>query len=553
MLKLAIVFMMQKKKNHFTVVVLMLFFASLIVLADALTLVWPQAGIAGTGLWLILLAAVIILSLVQLARIVKMSWQTKSPATLLVIASLIGLVVSWSGNFKSLSGEATQEVACAIDRVLSMSDMGLHQTCLFGYPVRQYLPQVFTSIWFGRSLPSLAVGGGAYLLIGIIWFGSSLWQALGINPKGDLLTAIALASLLHFYYFNEFLFYFEQGIFPISFALLLTALGIQILVLKKYTLIGLATLAGFMAIHSYTPSLALLPLMLTGITYMFVKVPPSRLLLIWAGLLLIASFGLSLLYRNDLHIGSQTTRSYNQRLLDIKESVEHLIFANKGRPFASPFMTGLAVLFIALAMGGVFGRYTFVIGLWAGMVLFISLIAKGYNYYQADFRVQRSLLVVPALLAAAILKIKFIYARFPIRFLILVFVVFFSYGLAYSHVQINSRPIHAHTEMIRQLTFFQHAEVQPLVVTESAAQSDNLVSLHDTAQYFLPSITIRNMSANEIEYDNCARVSQSTNLLLIRASDKKCLRSLSNGQAFKISSPHLLESYVVWKPQANKP
>lgn len=518
------------------------------MLADALTLVWPQFGIIGIALWLILLAAMIVLSLIQLARIAKMSWQTKSPATLLVIASLMGLVIFWSGNFKSLSGETTQEVTCALEHVLTMPDMGLHHTCLFGYPVRQYLPQVFSSLWFGRSLPSLAVGGGIYLLMGVVWLGSSLWQALGINRKGDLITAIALASLLHFHYFNEFLFYFEQGIFPISFALILTAFGIQILVLKKHAFIGLATLEGFMAIHSYTPSLALLPLMLAGITYIFAKDPSSRLLLFWAGLLLVASFGLSLLYRNDLQIGSQTTRSYNQRLLDIKESVEHLIFANKGRPFASPFMTGMALLFIALAMGGIFGRYTFSIGLWAGMVLFISLIAKGYNFYQADFRVQRSLLVVPVLLTAALLKMRLVYARFPVRFLILIFVVFFSYGLAYSYNQINSRPIHAHTEMIRQLTFFQHAEVQPLVVTESAAQSDNLVSLHDTAQYFLPSITVRNVNVDEIEYDNCARVSDSTNLLLILASDKKCLRTLSNGKAFKITSPHLLESYVVWKP-----
>ena len=246
-----------------TIHLLVIFLVTALLLIDAITLLMPTFGVMGMVLHGVMIIVLCLFALFRLFSLVRFSFQRKSFFILFVLIIWIGLIGFWAQDSRSLSGETTQETACAISHLTQSPDKGLHHTCLFGYPARQYLPQATASLLFDRSLVVVNLAGSMYFIIGLFIFASSCVDFLGKTRRADLFTAIAIALLFHFKFLNHFLFHFEQSIFPLSFGLMVAGLGLPLLHHKNTALNwGLLGVVVLLLVHSYTPSLVLLGLVI---------------------------------------------------------------------------------------------------------------------------------------------------------------------------------------------------------------------------------------------------------------------------------------------------
>jgi hypothetical protein len=464
---------------------------------------------------------------VAAGKLLRASIAHKAPFTLLTLALMCSSIAFWSGDARSLSGETTQETACLLNHMANSPDKGAQQICLFGYPARQYLPQALSTLINGRKVTSLAWGGSFYTILGLIVFAYALFLTLGKNLRADLLTAISLTLFSHVYYFNHFLFHFEQSIFPLSFALIIAGLFMLYTRQKRISVIPLLTLASIAAIHSYTPSLSLVGLVIVISAYMLKANKPHRLILSWHLITIILALSLSFLYRQDLSFGATAERNISQRLSDLAAMHEYLLLGAWDKAFVSPLVHGAAVILFISMLLGMLGKKALAIAWWAYAVMCVSVLSKGYSFYAVDFRLHRSLVVLPPLLSVALLSSKKMLAKIPLVYLLLVFLVSFATGTSYHYRQIERRPANPHLALIRQLQLLEPLGASELVVTQAAAQTNNLISLHDTAQYFLPNLNVRNSINTEQIEDICSGVKNNLAWLLLDELSPNCMSQLT--------------------------
>jgi hypothetical protein len=538
---------MLRPKILTTTSLFVIFLVTALLLIDALTLLIPALGMVGMVMHGTAIILLCLFALFRLWALVRSSFQRKSFFTLFVLIIWIGLIGFWAHDSRSLSGETTQETACAITHLTKSPDAGLHQTCLFGYPARQYLPQAVASLLFGRSLAVVNLAGSVYFLTGLLFFASSCVDFLGKSRRADVFTASAIALLFHFKFLNHFLFHFEQSIFPFSFGLMVVGLGLT-LINRHHTALHWGTLGivVLLLVHSYTPSLVLLGLIIPASLVSLVKRTTRSFLGVWLLAVCVLAVVLSLLYRQDLSFTSASQRTAQELVQDVVQAHTHLLVGNEAPAFASPIAQGVFLAFFASLLVGLQGKKFLYVGWWAYAVIILAVISKGYSYYAVDFRLHRSMVIVPPLLASAIILFKPYVGKLSMRHALFAFVVVVSSGVSYANVQVARRPINTHFEVIKQIKALETDVSQTLVVTQKASLPDNLISLHDTAVYFLPTISIRNSTEAEQADASCGELAETAELLLIDATDAECLDTLPKGEMVVIESEHLQASYRLW-------
>lgn len=524
-------------------------FISSVITIDALGLIFPNIGFAGTIMQIASICLLAIYALYAFTRLLKSSGKKKSFFTILVLAIWLVCIGYWAQDSRSLSGETTQETACALKHFENSPDKGLHQTCLFGYPARQYLPQVLSSLAFSRSLVALNIGGSIYFVIGLMLFAQGLREYFAKNEKADVITGIFLSLLFHYRFVNHFLFQFEQSIFPLSFALMLVGLGMQFLNKPKYSHIAFASLVIVLAAHSYTPSLVILALCILFVVIYIIKKRVLTAPLVWLLVVACLSIVLSLTYRSDITITAAGERSIKEISQDVLQAHNQLLLGNQGEPYSSPLIHGV-FLFLGISMlTGFHGKKVALISWWSYGVIVLAIVSKGYSYYAVDFRLHRSLVILAPLLGCAAFIAKPFLAKIPHKHLVLLFGFSLFSGVYYSYSQFSSRIHHPHYEVIQNLSAYSPTSPRSLLVTKNAADSDNLISLRDTAQYFLPNIVVQNMDNATKNVTNCQELIHSQDLVLLHESENACINTLKpGGKLNKISSAYLESNYYLWIP-----
>ncbi|MBP9814008.1 hypothetical protein KBC80_02335 [Candidatus Woesebacteria bacterium] len=475
---------------------------------EVLSLYIPVAGKIGTVTWILLWIYIAAFTLVQGINLVKTSIHQRSPFALLTIGLFLFLCATNIQSIYSINGENTQEIACALTQLQQSSDWGYRQSCLFGYPTRQFIVPAIPSLLFGNSLAALNIGGAIYFILGLILFCRGIQVYVQDSRKGDALTLLIFGSLLHFHYINHFLFLFEQSIFPLSFALAGCGIWLMYLRTKLHTYLIPLTLLLFVIVFSYTPSLVLLPLSYGAILWQSRRNQTQwfkilgLVIVVLTAIMILSSF----MFRSDIKLGHQYPGGIPSALGEIGLAIKHLAMHIYPTPFTTWAMTPIYIILLLAPLLGLFGRVPQLIALWCFGVFCISIYAKGFSYYHIEFRMHRSMVMLPVLLTLWIHLFNKYRSYIP-----LAFIIFAAFGITISGLQNYkttqlARPISQQYKFLRWYASQKISQDTTLYLLSAQTPKNNFISMRDISQYFIPHLAINNSyklpancSVNDIE------------------------------------------------------
>ena len=363
------------------------------------SILFPIIGRTGTIIWIFTFLLLILETLRALYKIILNSFSNKFPLTLIVLGFFVIIIFAEVFNILNSNFEATQEIGCTLKNFESI-DFGFRGTCLFGYPDRQFFIPALSSLIFGRSLFSLNIGGALFFTCGIIMYAYGLLQFFKKSKYGDVISAIIISSIFHFYFINLFIFNYEESIFPFSFSLMTTGLLLSLTYENFYKNLGLiGILIGYL-IFAYTTGLFFVFFVIAVIFYLFFSFAKTLEqkkfigFIIVTGLIFLTS---SLLFRYDirLHDGVKSSISV---ISDIINGFQHLLIRGSTTDYVSfvfqPFF--IAALFAPFLSKQ--RKYYLFIFVWIVGVFALSIASKGYSYYSVDVRIHRAIVVVPIVL-----------------------------------------------------------------------------------------------------------------------------------------------------------
>jgi hypothetical protein len=456
----------------------------------------PTVGGLGVFLWFASCLYVFGFAAYCLLDLVGHARRRETLVTLLTLA-IAGIVVAlhWQDP-RSLSGEATQEIACALSQLSTTADHGYREYCFLGYPTRQfYLPAVPTLL-FGRSMPALFGGASLYLFLGLLVFTSGIVRYFSYSLKGDLLNAILVGSALHFYWFNVTTFDYEQSGFPCGLAFLVVGLFFHYRVTRQAYLLTLLGFAGLFLTYAYTPSLALLGLEVVVLLYWALfeeRTIRVRLLIVGLVLGLLFFLGTSLSLRGDLRLHDSTSETGRQLLNDLALTFEHLLFQNHGVPMVSPLFSFVFVALVLACAMGACGRKAVPIAVWIVATIIAAELSHGYSSNGIDWRLERATVAVPVFLGLLTMVCARWAQRASAWHLVATALIIGGSGLYFHKLYMASQPPSPQWAFIQWLE--RHVPAQPttaqprsLYLLYGANQFNGLDSLNDTLQYFVPGV-----------------------------------------------------------------
>ncbi|MBU4210670.1 hypothetical protein KKC08_00465 [Patescibacteria group bacterium] len=467
----------------------------LLVIIDIFSIKFLPFGKFGTYLWFFSYLYVAIFACKCFWEIILYIPKKKSIFTSALIIFLLFIIFKNIPLATNLSGETPQEIACALNHIEQSPDKGFRQTCLFGYPARQYFLPTLPSLFFGRSLINLHTGGALYFILGLIIFSSAILKYFNFSLFGDLVGALILSSFFHIDFFNRLLFSFEQSIFPFSFALIISGLFLHYIKDKKNTPLFLFAFILYYLIFSYTPSLSLFFFSLMIIFCLFFNKNINKKQKYFFIFLFISSlllFLISLGFRNDIQITGD--KNITELTSDLLLAFKHLIFQTMGINFVSPVFN---FIFIFLILSPLFLFWqNSLASLWAIAVLVIAVISRGYCYYGVDYRLHRALIIFPILFTNFVIilkKLKITKNKYIIKILCAYLIFFLSTGYIYQNQYLNTKLSGQQTlhfnfikKLEKILAIDPKNKYKTLYFTDKAHKE--FVSINDSLQYFIPNL-----------------------------------------------------------------
>ena len=452
------------------------------------------AGKIGVICWILLWIYLALFTIRQTIALVKTSVHHRLPFVLLTIGLFLFLCATNVSSIYSINGENTQEISCALAQITNSPDWGYRQTCLFGYPTRQFIVPSLPSLLFGNSLAALNIGGVIYFAIGLILFCRGIQVYFDDSKKGDALILLLLGSLLHFYYINHFLFIFEQSIFPLSFALAGCGVWLMYLRTKSHLLLIPLTLLLYAGIFSYTPSLVLIPLAYGAILWQTLQNQTHRfkiltlIVVILTALMTLSSFT----FRSDIKLGHQYPGGTLGALNEIGLAIKHLAIHIFPKPFTTWVMIPIFFILILTPLSGILGRIPQLIALWCIGVFCVSIYARGFSYYHIEFRMHRSMVMLPVLLALWVYVLNKYRKHVPLALILLAAFCMTLSGLHnYKTIQL-ARPISQQYKFLQWLMAQQISQLTTLYLLNAQTPKNNFISIRDISRYFTPHISINN-------------------------------------------------------------
>ncbi len=446
------------------------------------------SGFFGMYLWLAAFALFVFLAVYSAILIVKRSIKHHTYFSLLSFFILIAYFLYSFSNPANISGETTQQTACALDFWFNSLDKGFQQLCFLGYPARQYLPMVIPSWLFGRSLVSLNLGGSLYFFVGILLWINGLQIFLNTTQKNkDLLTGLSVLFLLHFHYFNHNWFHcFDQDQIPPSISL--GFWGVYLWQMRRpraWRAFVLGLLLMYLVV-AYTPAVAFFILGLLLMVYLTLskKMSWKSLVAILTGS--VISFIITFTFRADMRLVGENNSSFKLLLTGVKQLLSHLFIEPKGWSYS----TGLGqILLLVGVLSPIILKKTklAVLSMWTVMTFVVATVSQGYSFYGLNLRAQRSMVAIPTVLLLVTLFLKKI--SLSRKVLMVFYLVTAGWGLLFAQHYLKTKEASLHYGLIS----FLQSEVKTLDEKEQLVflgeANKQYVSLNDTSQYFLPQIT----------------------------------------------------------------
>lgn len=541
---------MQFIRKKYPYVIFIIF--CLIFLCNIFSFFHPFFGKLGTIFWFISYLFLAVFAFKALIFLFSGIKTRKSIFTLFMVMVWIFVVFVNLTSNKNLSGETTIEIRCAILNYSNSKDFSFNQTCLFGYPSRQYFLPTLPTLIGGSSQFNLNLGGALYFLFGIIIFSSGVIRFLKKGLRGDLITAILLTFIFHFYYVNHFLTYFEQSIFPFSFALITCGLLLHFIKTKSNESLFLTSLLSFYLIYSYTPSLFFYFLLLLIFLYLIVstKIAKSqKIYLLVICVFSFVSFILSLRIRSDINI-YMGKRDYFDLLLDLKLTLSHLFLQNQGNPIISPYLNFIFLLIVFFSYSYLFDGKFLAASLWILSVIVFSALSQGYIYYGIDFRLHRASVIFPVFLSMLAILSGSILSRLKLKtyivefFLFVVFIFYLFTGLLFFNKYMTSKGINYHLETInflkekglirwnKKIKFFIDPETQP-----------SYWSFYDYAQYFAPNGVISRITPPDCQVE----IEKDADNIFLLGTQNPCLNKIPFDKLKLLEDNGIIKIYIYEK------
>lgn len=471
-----------------------LFFVATISFIDFSFLIFKEKivwlGIIGWLYWNLSFFLLVSFSIYCWWWLIRNSWKNKSFFSLFTLSVWTIIIITNASSLKNISGETTGEIACALNLFHQSPDFGFWQTCLFGYPARQFFTPSLISIFFGRNLLTLNFGAILYFLPALTIFAAGSWIFLRKTAAADLVTAIILSLIFHLTFVNWFIFAYEQSIFPFCLTLTLSGIYLQWIKERKNILLVLSIVVLLFLAHSYTPSLAVV--FLAWVFQIRVLITKNlnkkeKWLLIFGIVISAISFISSFLYRSDIRLTGQSS-NWPQLFNDLKETFVHLVFQTQKTSIASTIFSGIFLLVIIFLLSGQFSFWGIAAGLWIAGVIIISIVAHGYTYYGIDFRLHRTMIVFPIVFLVLIdifQKNQFLIKQNFV--LVIIFFFFFLSGLGYQQQYLNQKNNSRHYSVFIWLNSQKKLQStdKKMLFFDSAVNNEYL-SINDILQYFTP-------------------------------------------------------------------
>ncbi len=476
-----------------------------------------------------LLAAVGVSAAIRLIRLFIRKKIVFTAMTLCIFFVLLILNIPLS---KNLSGETTQQVRCALDHYLTSDPSTTQTTCFLGYPMRQYTMMIWPTVLWGRSLMALNAGGSIYFIIGLLLFSYGSLLYLEGNKRRDILVSIALVCMLHIRFIHHFLFYFEQSIFPLSFALM--GIGLFFWYLSGYkrdsAILVMVPVIQHM-VYVYTPMIAFIGLYILGLIYLLFYVYSGRTHKFFMSFLLfgfVSMFCMTLFYRHDVHIAGQQTPLKNASE-SISQTVRHILFPETlVKSYMSPVIVFVFIGMIVAMVSGVFGIKMVIIGLWILATFIISVLSRGYTKYPVDFSMHRSIVTLPVIMASIIYAVKNTDFKMKMHVFLVLYVFLIGTGFWYHFIVLSARNPSPVYEVIRAV--YAMKKINPGINTSAALtvldeKVQPLMSVMDYSRYFIPELTDVKYESAESLFPQCQLASVSGYMMMHH--DHPCYETFS--------------------------
>ncbi|MEA2056885.1 MAG: hypothetical protein U9O78_04270 [Patescibacteria group bacterium] len=502
-------------------------------LADLFTPVNPFFGRAGVIIWYISFLPIFIIAFQQLFYLVKNSWNKKSLFTILSLLIIFSLAINNLTKKRSLSGETTQEITCNLRHYQNSADWGFRQNCFLGYPNKQFYLPGSISLLFGRSQLALNSGALIYFFLGSLIFSGATLRALEFNRKNDCLVGTGLAAALHFYFFNHFfLNQFEQSIYPLSLGLIAFGLLLLYKHTKKIIYLPLIGTSLLWLAFSYTPSLALIPLIILLLILANLNFTPKQITkshwlhLALVVLVVVTSLISSFNYREDVRLVGDGNYSISKISSQLISLAEHFTYSPQGRPFLSPTFTIVFWIILLLAFYKINLEQILLIGWLVGTIL-IAVFSQGYSYYGLDFRAHRALIIFPVIFYLLVINLRKI--KVNQFFLFFFYLIVLLNGLNFSYQFLSSEQPRTEISVIQfvenhsPIETKQKKKLVNYLYFSKAAQAD-MLSFHDYSQYFWPMTQIKKLSPK----NENACLPENNSLLFLNTKEKCWLNLQKN-------------------------
>jgi len=428
------------KRDHALISAVILSIGALTLVCDLLNPLFPLLGVVGMVLTTLMNLIFFVFGCFAFAHLASEALRGRAVLTFAAVAALAVVIIGQTTNPASLSEELTQEIACLLRRWADAPDAGFQQGCLFDYPARQFIFPALPTLILGRNQLALNLGAALLISAGISIFAAGLRDHLKGTVSEDALTAILIASLVQATWVTRLIFLYEQSVYP--FVYTLAAVGFWFVSSERPLLRGaLLSLCAIHLAHGYTTALAPLGLVLAAISYELIKYRNRTSALILATTLLTAvvTFG----YRGDLRLlGSNG--SLHERLLEAWQGFNLIFLDSSDQRIFQSLATPLFFIGLAAAIFGALGVSGCIVAVWVLATIAFSAGTIGYTNYDIFFRLHRTVIALPVMLAMSALVLAPGVRKVPARAMVAIFCLFATSSAYYGYRYLQGRSANQH-------------------------------------------------------------------------------------------------------------
>lgn len=358
------------------------------------------------GLWLSIYGLIMLQAGRSWVAVFRWAWLHRAWLLSLVIIGFLGLSIYGAFLPTSYSYETANEIGCAL-RLMGKAGFSWHQTCLYGYPARQFFLPALVPYLFGRSQVNLDLGPWLYFFLGLGIFIHGILQF--VKPKkGSVAVILALAIFMNLYHLHMWLTYYEQSLYPFAFSMMLSGIYLSFEKNQSKWWVLLGALVLLHLSHAYTASLALVGLGLGIMVREVWKPRQTQEMREFVGALVmvvLVSVLMSLTYREDVNVGiiGSNSGSWQQTVI---EGVRAFVLNDQPIKPMTRSLQIVVVPMLVVMLLGVWGPEKRWLGAWMAGVIMSSILFKGVAQDLVHFRMHKALVIFPVLALVLISRLK---------------------------------------------------------------------------------------------------------------------------------------------------